>query len=100
MFCQFSTLQQGEPVTNIHVYIIFSHIITLHHMWLDIVPSAIHQDLIAYPFQRQEFASTNTKFPVYPTPSPTPLATQVYSLSPWFFCGKIHLCHILDSTYK
>ena len=37
----------------IHVYILFSHIIMLHHKWLDIVPSAIEKDLIAYPFQRQ-----------------------------------------------
>ena len=36
-----------------HVYILFSHIIMLHHKWLDIVSSAIQQDLIAYSFQRQ-----------------------------------------------
>ena len=38
---------------HIHVYFLFSHIIMLHHKWLDIVPSATQQDLIAYPFQRQ-----------------------------------------------
>ena len=38
---------------HVHVYIIFSHIIMLHHKWLDIVSSAIQQDLIANPFQRQ-----------------------------------------------
>ena len=38
---------------HIHVYILFSHIIMLHHKWLDIVPSATQQDLIANPFQRQ-----------------------------------------------
>ena len=37
----------------IHVYILFSHIIMLHHEWLDIVPSAIQQELTAYPFQKQ-----------------------------------------------
>ena len=36
-----------------HVYILFSHIIVLHPKWLDRVPSAIQQDLIAYPSQRQ-----------------------------------------------
>ena len=30
----------------------------LHHKWLDIVPSAIWQDLIANPFQRQYSAYT------------------------------------------
>ena len=38
---------------QIHVYIIFYHIIMLHYKWLNIVPSAIQQDLIAYPFQMQ-----------------------------------------------
>ena len=38
---------------HIHVYILFSHIIMLHHKWLDIVPSATQQDLIANPFQKQ-----------------------------------------------
>ena len=46
VFCQFSTLQQGEPV-------LFTHIIMLHRKYLDIAPSALQQDLIAYPFQRQ-----------------------------------------------
>ena len=38
---------------HIHIYILFSHIIMLHHKWLDIVLSATQQDLIASPFQRQ-----------------------------------------------
>ena len=36
-----------EIQLHIYVYIIFSHIIMLHHKWLDIVPSATQQDLIA-----------------------------------------------------
>ena len=32
---------------HIHVHILFSHIIMLHHKWLDIAPSATQQDLIA-----------------------------------------------------
>ena len=35
---------------HIHVYIIFSHIIILHHKWPDRVPSATQQDLIANTF--------------------------------------------------
>jgi len=38
---------------HIHVYTLFSHIIMLHHKWLDIVPSATQQDLNVNPFQRQ-----------------------------------------------
>ena len=30
---------------HIHVHILFSHIIVLHHKWLDMVPSATQQDL-------------------------------------------------------
>ena len=37
----------------IYMYTFFSHIIMLHHKWLDIVPSATKQDHIANPFQRQ-----------------------------------------------
>ena len=41
VFCQFSTVQQGDPVTYTYTHS-FSHIIMLHHKWLDIVPSAIN----------------------------------------------------------
>ena len=62
VFCQFPTapmfcinfLWQGDPGT--HTCIHSSHIIMLHHTWLDIVPGATQQDLIAHPFQRQESA--------------------------------------------
>ena len=37
---------------HVHVYILFSYII-MPHKWLDIIPSAIQQDLIANPFQKQ-----------------------------------------------
>ena len=35
---------------HIHLHILFSHITMLHRKWLDIVPSATQQDLIANPF--------------------------------------------------
>ena len=35
--------------SHIHVYILFSHIIMLHHKSPDIVPSAIQQDPRAHP---------------------------------------------------
>ena len=46
------------------------------------------------------FALINPKFPVHPTPSPSTLATTIlFSMSMnFFFCGKVHLCHILDSS--
>ena len=61
-----------------HIYTFFF----LHYppsyfiMLLDIVPSAIEQDLIAYPLQTQEFASIKPRLPVHPTLLPFPLATS------------------------
>ena len=90
--------------SHIHVYILFTYIIMLHHMWLDIVPSAIQNDLMAYPFQTQEFASINTKFPIHATPSPLPLLLcnhkSVLHVHDFLFCGKIHLCIMLDFIRK
>ena len=67
--------------SHIHIDILFFHIIMLHCKWLDIVPRAIQMDIVAYPFQRQEFASINPKFPAHPTLSSSPLATT--SLKFW-----------------
>ena len=41
--------------THTHMYILFLTLssMMLHYKWLDTVPSAKQQDLIAYPFQRQ-----------------------------------------------
>jgi len=57
------TVQLGDPVTQ-HVYIIFPPIVVLHCKYLDIVLSVTQQDLIVNPFQEQEFASVNPKFPI------------------------------------
>ena len=38
---------------HMHEYILFFHIIMLHHKWLDIVTSATQQDLAAYPLHMQ-----------------------------------------------
>ena len=42
-----------ETQPHIHVYILFLHIIMLHHKWPDTVSSATQLDLIANPFQKQ-----------------------------------------------
>ena len=53
-----------------HVYIIFSPIVMLSCMYLDIVLSDTQQDLIVNPSQKQQFAFINSKLPIPPTPSP------------------------------
>ena len=82
--------------SHIHIYVLFLTLssILLHHERLDIVPSAVQQDLIACPFQRQELASINPRFPVHPTPSPSPLATtHLLEINHFFFCYFLgHSC--------
>ena len=55
VFCQFSIVQESDPVTHAYIRILFLTLssITLHHQWLGTVPRAIEQELIAYPFQMQ-----------------------------------------------
>ena len=74
----------------------------LHHKWLDIAPNATQQDLIANSFWRLSFVSVNPKLPNYPTPSPLPLGNHKSILQAYdfLFCGKSHLCLMLDSRYK
>ena len=88
-FCQFLLYSK---MTQSYIYI---HSL---YKWLDTVSWAIQQDLIAYPLQMQQFAS-NPKLPVHPTPFPFPLAFSM-SMSLFLSYRLIHLCHILDSTYK
>ena len=49
-----SAVQQSDPFIHIYtcLFLILSSIM-FHHKLLDIVPCAIHQDLIACPFQMQ-----------------------------------------------
>ena len=61
--------------THTHILFFTLSSIMFHHEWLHIVPCAIQQDLIPYPLQMPQFASTNPKLPVHPTPSPSPSAT-------------------------
>ena len=88
--------------SNMYILFLTLSSIMLHHKWLDIVNSDIQQDLIAYPFQMQAFASINSIFRVHPTPSPCPLGSHrsVLHIHGFLCCGKVHLCHILDSRYK
>ena len=55
--------------THLYVYILLLTVFSIvsHQKWLDIVPCAMQQDLIAYQFQTQ-FSSTNPKLSVHPPP--------------------------------
>ena len=88
--------------THIHLCLYSFYHIIFYHVSSQVtkVPCAIQQDLIAYPLQMQQFASTNPKLPVHPTPSHSPLATTSLfsnSMSLFLFYIKFKLYHILDS---
>jgi len=108
-FSWFRVLCQFSPDSKVtqsykHIYTPFLTLssIILHHKWLDMVPCAMEQDLIAYPFQRQYSASINPRLTVRPTPSPSSLANHksVLQVHEFLFCGEIHLCHIFNSRFK
>ena len=96
-----STVQHGDPVTHTCIHSFFSHYV-FHHKWLDIVPSATQQHPTANPSQRQHSASIYPKLPVPPTPPPFRLGNHrsILQVHDFLFCGKVPLCHILDSRYK
>ena len=66
---------------HVHVYILFPHVTMFHHKWLDIVPSAIQQDLIAI------HSKGNSLHLLTPNsqsiPLPPPWQSQVCSPCPW-----------------
>ena len=65
-----STVQQSDPVIYIYIFL-FSDYPPACTITSD---CAIQQDVIAYPLQMQEFASTNPRLPVHPTPFPFPMS--------------------------
>ena len=86
VFGQFSTAQQGDPVTHACIH---SQIIMLHHKWRDRVPRAAQQDPITYPLQRQQSASIDPNSQSIPLPAPPPRQPQVCSPRLWVsFLGK------------
>ena len=69
---------------------------------LNIVPCAIQLDLV-YPFYTYQFASASPKSQSNFFPPHFPLATtSLFSMSLilFMFYRYVHLCHILDSTFK
>ena len=44
--------------------------------------------------------TTNSQSIPLPPPPPPPWQPQVCSPSLFSFCGKVHLCHVLDTRYK
>ena len=90
MFCQF-LLCSKVTQSYTHIYS-FSHIIFCHvpsQVIIYIVPCVIQQNLIAYLLQMQ-YASTNPKLLVHPTPAPFSLAiTSLLSMSMSLFLFSV-----------
>ena len=83
--------------TYIFLFLTLSSVMLHPHKWLDIVPCAIQQNLIAYPLQMQQIESVNPRLPVHltPSPSPTPLATtSLFFQSMSFFSVEKFICAV------
>ena len=105
VFFQFSTVQQSDPVihiyihTYIHTHLSFSHII-LHH-----VPSQVtvaHRRislLIHSKCSNLHLLTPDSQSILLPLP-PLGNHKSLLQVHEFLFCGKVHLCHILDSIYK
>ena len=79
-----------SKVIQLYILIFTLSSIMFHQKWSDIVPWAVQQNLIASPFQMQNFTSTNPKHPLSHTLSPFLLAiTSIFSMSMsfFFFCS-------------
>ena len=98
-----SAVQQSDPF--IHLYTFFFFHIILHH-----VPSqVIRYNSLCYTAGPCCLSTPNAivciYYPLTPSPShslPLPLGSHnlfSQSMSSFLFCGKVCLCHILDSRY-
>ena len=80
---------------HIHVHTISPPTAVLWYNYVDIILNATQQDLFVNPFQEQEFASINPKFPIPPTPSLShQAATSLFSKSMIFFSVEMFICAI------
>ena len=89
---------------SLHVYITITvfppPFLLLQHEYLDIVLNAIQRDLLVNLFY---VVTDKPKLPIPPTPSPSHQATTSLfskSMIDFLFWGDVHLCWILDSSYK
>ena len=69
-----TAIQQSDSV--IHIYTVFFKIffsIMVYHRILNIVPCAIQQDLVVYPFYIYKLTSADSNLPLHSSPNPRPL---------------------------
>ena len=97
VFCQLSTVQQSDPVTHIYIHS-FSHIIT-HH----VLSQVTRYSSLCYTAGLHCLSSSKYNSLLTPESQSIPLPlgnhTSLFSKSEFHFCGKLNLCHILDSIY-
>ena len=108
LFCQFPTVQRSDTVTHTRTYI---YIHSFSHMFLYHLPSQVTRySSLCYTAGSHCLSTPNApslhlltpSSQAIPLPPPPPWQPQVCSLSvhEFLFCGKVHLCHILDSRYQ
>ena len=99
VFCQYSTAQHGDPVTRTGIHYFFSH----YHAPSKWPVFPVLQSRISLLIN----SKGNSLHLLTPSSQSTPLPhlplgnhRSILQVHDFLFCGKFHLCHILDSRYK
>ena len=101
-FFLISAVKQSDQVIHIYVFFIFFSTIVYPRM-LNIVPVLYSRALLPIHSICNSMQLPAPNFQLIPLQSPYPLtATSLFSVSESLFllCRQVHLCHILDCTYK
>ena len=95
-------IQQGDSVLHIYVWILFSHSFLSYCNVVSIVPCAVLLVLVVYVFYTYLFVSANSKLLIYPAWLSPFITISLFSMPVVLslFLKKVHLYHILNSTYK
>ena len=98
VFCQFSTVQQGDPVTHTctHSFLTLSCPIRSEQIKFPVLYSRISL-LIHSKGNSLHLLIPDTQS--IPLPYPLGNHQSVFQVHEFLFCGKVRLCHILDFRY-
>ena len=81
----FTTDHLGSPYIHTHSLKIYFPLWFITGYWIQLVPCAMQQDLVVYPFYKYQFASANPKFPIHHSPPLLPFGNHKS-----IFCVCLH----------
>ena len=101
MFCQFSTAQQGDLVTHTYIHFFFSHYHAPSQMTRrSSLCCTAGSHCLSIPKAIVGIYQPQIPSPSHSLPIPFGNHKSVLQVHDFLFCGKVHLCHKLDSRYK